>query len=75
MASDRKEIMLKPVQEIRKGDQFVPDDDGRVYWTAMVDAKVVGTEIHLDVRYPDGGCGSRIWDTDQHAKLEIKEKS
>lgn len=49
------------VAEINAGDEFL-DDRGNAVWTAKDDAVGFGVQTHLNVQFPDGGIGTRVWD-------------
>lgn len=64
-----RELREIDVALIREGDEFLSTDGSTNYWTAAQDAQHVGNEIHLNVRFVDGGSGTRVWD--RGTKLEI----
>ena len=47
-------------EEIKKDDQLIRESDGFVFWTALKDAdEPYGGEVHVAVRFHDGGRGDR----------------
>ena len=58
------------VADIREGDSFY-GEDGMLYWTAIEDAKQVGTEIQVRVRHIDGGTSIRVWDWEDANTLRL----
>lgn len=60
-----------PVHSIRAGDELV-DPTGVPGWVAASDASTVGGVTAVDVRYADGGPGSRVWGDPDHMLTVIR---
>jgi len=58
------------VKSVKKDDAFI-DAQNDVGWTAVTDAREIRAEIRIDVRFPDGGISTRVWD-DPNCILRIE---
>jgi hypothetical protein len=59
-----RELRTITVAEIKQGDEFVAEETGVHYWTAVDDATPEERTSHVsvNVRHLDGGTSERVWD-------------
>jgi hypothetical protein len=63
-------------EDIKKGDELIAEDSGRVLWTALSDAgKPVGDSVFVNVRAPNGVAGVRWLTVGRNLPIRRKGES